>query len=209
MLTRLRARALYAFGYNSNDEMSDDELEMKTRLDDSKVTDGGWVFIRQKRPQRSCTKRNLQSETDEWFTVKTSARNRVDKTRSRSDNKLSMDYDTADDIDYLVEDKIPPEQQDKGSLFRESEGEPLEPVDTVLTRNQKRLMMAAQESKAILDRGMKTQRLQNSSPPSANVSRKQMRHENRTITRSENNKRGRKRHMMTNKYSGKSGQRCA
>ena len=212
MLTRLGVRALSALGYKSNEELPE---SMDTELDDSKLTNDGWVFIRQKRPQRSCTKQDSK-QTDEWLTV-TSSRTEA-KTRL-SENGLNIDYDTMDDIDE--EDTAPTTKsnktiksdtktnkklQDAKPLFRENRSEVLEGVDTVLTRNQRRLIRAAKESKAILDQGVKTKRLQNTSFP-VKFSRKQAEQHNRMTSQNENRKRGRKRHMMASTYSGKNGRR--
>lgn len=212
MLTRLGIRALSALGYNSNEELAG---PMDTELDDSKLTNDGWVFIQQKRPERGCTKRN-STQTDEWLTV-TSSRSKA-KTRN-SEGGLIMDYDTMDDIDE--EDTDPTRKSDKTTtsktkpnkklqdvkpLFWENQSEVLRGVDTVLTRNQRRLIMEAEESKAILDQGVKTKRLQNTSS-AVKFSRKQAEKHNKMTSQNEIRKRGRKRHMMASTYSGKNGRR--
>lgn len=89
MLTRFGSRALSALGYGSNDESA---TENETNLYDSTVISGDWVFVRQKRPQRSCTKRN-SSQTEEWFTV-TRKRNKIKPTSENA----SFEYDTMDDL---------------------------------------------------------------------------------------------------------------
>lgn len=63
-------------------------------------------------------------------------------------------------------------------------------------------MMAAVESKAMLERGPKAKRLQSTSD-----SRKQTKHQNKLAMQADGNKRGRKRHMMATTYSGKGGRR--
>ena len=88
----------------------------------------------------------------------------------------------------------------------ENENELLNSVGTVLTRNQRRLMKTAEESKVMLERGTRTKRLQNASFPSAYTARNQSKHQNK-VMHAESNKRGRKRHMMATTHSGKGGKR--
>ena len=191
MLTRLGSRALSALGYSNDDPVTNSEVE----LDDSKVISGDWVFVREKRPQRSCTKRN-SGETEEWFTV-TRKRN---KFKPNSDN-VNFEYDTLDDL--LQKDKNVNRKQthkSRGTVaFVENQNNS---VGTMLTRNQRKLMMAAEESKVMLERGTKPKRKENSFS-----SRNQSKRQNRVTTQAEGNKQGRKRHMMATTYSGKGGQR--
>ena len=194
MLTRLGSRALSTLGYsNSNDDSAtDSEIE----LDDSKVISGDWVFVREKRPQRSCTKRN-SSEAEEWFTV-TRKRN---KFKPNSEN-VNLEYDTIDDL--LQNDKnVHLKQKHKSRPTIDFVENQNNSVGTVLTRNQRKLMMAAEESKVMLERGTKPKRIQNTDTGSRNQSKRQ----NKVTMQTEGNKRGRKRHTMATTYSGKGGQR--
>ena len=194
MLTRLGSRALSTLGYGSSndDSATDSEIE----LDDSKVISGDWVFVREKRPQRSCTKRN-SSEAEEWFTV-TRKRN---KFKPNSQN-VNLEYDTIDDL--LQNDKnVNLKQKHKSRPTIDFVENQNNSVGTVLTRNQRKLMMAAEESKVMLERGTKPKRMQNTDTGSRNQSKRQ----NKVTMQTEGNKRGRKRHTMATTYSGKGGQR--
>jgi hypothetical protein len=192
MLTRLGSCALSALGYSSNDDSAtDSEME----FDDSKVISGDWVFVREKRPQRKCTKQNT-SQTDEWFRV-TRKQNKI-----KPDSKnVNIDYDTMDDL-LQSEEGVNTKQKNKSretTGFVENQNNS---VGTVLTRNQRRLMMVAEESKMMLERGTKPKRLQNTSS-----GRNQNKHQNKVMMQADSNKRGRKRHMMASTYSGKGGRR--
>ena len=178
MLTRLRSRALNLVGSGSNED-SAGESEME--LDDSKVISGDWVFVREKRPQRRCTKRN-SAQTDEWYTV-TRKRNKI---KPHSD--LNLEYDTMDDL-LQSEENV---NTNSKNTSRESGfvGIQNNSVGTVLTRNQRRLMMAAEESKAMLERGTKSKRLQNVSFSG----KSQNKHQNKVQMQGESNKRARKGH---------------
>lgn len=193
MLTRLGSRALSALGCSSSNDDSTTDSEIE--LDDSKIISGDWVFVREKRPQRSCTKRN-SSKTEEWFTV-TRKRN---KFKPNSEN-VNLEYDTMDDL--LQHDKNVNTKQKHKSRdtigFVENQNNS---VGTVLTRNQRKLMMAAEESKVMLERGTKPKRIQSTSS-----SRNQSKRQNKVTMQAEGNVRGRKRHMMATTYSGKGGQR--
>ena len=193
MLTKLGSRALNALGYSNNDESA---TKHEMELDDSKVISGDWVFVREKRPQRSCTKRN-SSEKEEWLTV-TRRRNKM-----KPDSEyINLEYDTMDDLLPSEESMNTKKTKKQGETndFVENENNS---VGTILTRNQKRLMMAAEESKMMLERGTKPKRLQNTSG-----GRIQIKHQNKVVTQADSNKRrGRKRHMISSRYSGKGGKR--
>ena len=194
MLTRLGSRALSTLGYGSSndDSATDSEIE----LDDSKVISGDWVFVREKRPQRSCTKRN-SSEAEEWFTVT----RKQNKFKLNSQN-VNLEYDTIDDL--LQNDKnVNLKQKHKSRPTIDFVENQNNSVGTVLTRNQRKLMMAAEESKVMLERGTKPKRMQNTDTGSRNQSKRQ----NKVTMQTEGNKRGRKRHTMATTYSGKGGQR--
>ena len=180
------------YGSSNDDSATDSEIE----LDDSKVISGDWVFVREKRPQRSCTKRN-SSEAEEWFTV-TRKRN---KFKPNSQN-VNLEYDTIDDL--LQNDKnVNLKQKHKSRPTIDFVENQNNSVGTVLTRNQRKLMMVAEESKVMLERGTKPKRMQNTDTGSRNQSKRQ----NKVTMQSEGNKRGRKRHTMATTYSGKGGQR--
>ena len=187
MLTRLGSRALNAIGYSSNDDSAS-----RIEFDDSKVISGDWVFVREKRPERSCTKRN-SSQKEEWFTVT----RKQNKTKPASED-VSIEYDTMDDL-LQAEEGVSTKHKKSGETmgFVENQNNA---VGTVLTRNQRKLTMAAEESKMLLERGTKPKRLQN-------TSKNQVKHQNKVVVQSESNKRGRKRHMMASTYSGKGGKR--
>ena len=191
MLTRLGSRALRTLGYGNND---DSTAESEMELYDSKVISGDWVFIREKRPQRSCTKQNSHQK-EEWFTVI----RKQNKKKPTSEN-VNLEYDTMDDL-LESEDGVNTKQKNSRETtgFVENQNNS---VETVLTRNQRRLMMAAEESKLMLERGTKPKRLQNTS--SGKIQNK---HQNKVVMQTESNKRGRKRHMMASTYSGKGGRR--
>jgi hypothetical protein len=191
MLTRLGSRALSTLGYGNND---DSTAESEMELYDSKVISGDWVFIREKRPQRSCTKQNSHQK-EEWFTVI----RKQNKKKPTSEN-VNLEYDTMEDL-LESEEGVNTKQKDSRETtgFVENQNNS---VGTVLTRNQRRLMMAAEESKLMLERGTKPKRLQNTS--SGKIQNK---HQNKVVMQTESNKRGRKRHMMASTYSGKGGRR--
>ena len=187
MLTRLGSRALSAIGYSSNDD-SEGGIE----FDDSKVISGDWVFVREKRPQRSCTKRNL-SQKEEWFTVT----RKQNKTKTALEN-VNLEYDTMDDLLQAEEGGNTKQKKSQETTdFVENQSNS---VGTVLTRNQRKLMKVAEESKMMLERGTKPKRLQNTSSGSGKL-------QNIVVKQTESNKRGRKRHMMASTYSGKGGRR--
>ena len=191
MLTRLGSRALSTLGYGNND---DSTAESEMELYDSKVISGDWVFIREKRPQRSCTKQNSHQK-EGWFTVI----RKQNKKKPTSEN-VNLEYDTMEDL-LESEEGVNTKQKDSRETtgFVENRNNS---VGTVLTRNQRRLMMAAEESKLMLERGTKPKRLQNTS--SGKIQNK---HQNKVVMQTESNKRGRKRHMMASTYSGKGGRR--
>ena len=188
MLTRLGSRALSAIGYGSNHD--DSELG-GIEFDDSKVISGDWVFLREKRPQRSCTKRN-SSQNEEWFTVT----RKQNKTKTLEN--VNLEYDTMDDLLQAEEGgKTKQKKSRETTGFVENQSNS---VGTVLTRNQRKLMKVAEESKMMLERGTKPKRLQNTSNGNG-------KHQNKVVKQTESNKRGRKRHMMASTYSGKGGRR--
>lgn len=203
MLTRLGSRALSALGYSSNGESAENTDEIE--FDDSRIISGDWVFVREKRPQRSCTKRNSNS-TEEWFTV-TSSRKR-NKIKPESED-VKLEYDTMDDLSHSEENiktKRKNNSQDT-SGFVENQNEQLDSVGKILTRNQRKLMTATEESKVMLERGTKTKRQQNASLSNAHSGRIESKRQNKVLIQADSNKRGRRRHMMPNTYSGKGGRR--
>ena len=188
MLTRLGSRALSMLSYSSNNESSSEK-----KFDDSKVISGDWVFIREKRPQRNCTKRNAR-KTDEWCTV---ARKNSNKVNTNTENE----YELVDDI--FTTNTEDSEKNDKAKGWNVAIEED-NSVHTVLTKKQKKLLTVAEESKVMFEQGITPKRLQNNT---FSTDRNQSKRQNKSRMHTCGNKRGRKRHMMADTYSGKGGRR--